>query len=153
MATTSSRDLLGYRKYIEKGGTHEALPMFIVTEFWLSVINTFGALYEVVFTSVYSRQEKAKITPPDAKQCVTKFLESFPGLVPFTELTLFDEGTTGAHALCDKVARSMKGGSSLDNWKQSWQSLISKKHFDDPETTLLMLGIRLASSPPDIHQG
>ena len=120
MATTAPRELPGYRKYTEEGGTHEALPMSIVTEFWLTSVNTFGALYEVVITSVYSRQRKSKITPPETKQCVTKFLESFPGLVPFTELTLFDEGTTGAHDLCNKVARSMTGGSSLDNWKQSW---------------------------------
>ena len=115
METTAPRELPGYRKYTEEGGTHKALSMSIVTEFWLSAVNTFGALYEVVFTSVYSRQGKAKITPPEARQCVTKFLESFPGLVPFTELTLFDEGAQGAHDLCNKVARSMKGGSSLDN--------------------------------------
>ena len=124
MATTAPRELPGYRKYTEEGGTHKALSMSIVTEFWLSAVNTFGALYEVVFTSVYSRQGKAKITPPEARQCVTKFLESFPGLVPFIELTLFDEGATGAHDLCTKVARSMKRGSSLDNCNQSWQSLI-----------------------------
>ena len=67
MVTKAPRDLPGYRKYIEKGSTHEALPMSIVTEIWLSAVNTLGALYEVVFTSVYSRQGKAKITPPDAK--------------------------------------------------------------------------------------
>ena len=84
MATTAPRDLPDYRKYTEEGGTHEALPMSIVTEFWLSSVNTFEVLYEAVFTSVYSRQGKAKLTPQVAKQCVTKFLESFPGLSPFT---------------------------------------------------------------------
>ena len=64
METTAPRD---YRKYTEEGGTHEALPMSIITEFWLSAVNTFGALYEAVFTSVYSRQRKAKMTPPAAK--------------------------------------------------------------------------------------
>ena len=28
-----------------------------------------------------------------------------------------------------------------------------KNTFDDTETTFLMLSIRLASSPPDFHQG
>ena len=67
MATTAPREVSGYRKYTEEGRTHEGLPMSIVTEFWLSAVNTFGALYEVLFASVYSRQGKAKITPPDAK--------------------------------------------------------------------------------------
>ena len=127
MANTAPTELPGYRKYTEEGVTHEALPMSIVTEFWLAVVHTFGSLYEAVFTSVYSRHGKAKMTPPEAKPCITKFLESFPDLVPFTELTLFEEGAQGAHDLCNKVARSMTGGSSLDNWKQTWQALLLKK--------------------------
>ena len=95
---------------------------------------------------------KAKLTPQTAKQCVTKFLELFPGIVPFTQLTLFDEGENEAHDLCNEMARTMNGGSSLDNWKQSWKLLILKK-IDDAETTFLILGIRLASSPPEIDQG
>ena len=126
MATTALRDLPGYMKYTDEGGTHEALHMSIVTEFWLSSVNTFGALYEAVFTSVYSRQGKTKSTLQAAKQCVTKFLESFSGLAPFTQLTLFSEGDTSAHDLCNKVVRSMKGGSSSANWKQLWQLTISK---------------------------
>ena len=63
MATTALRDVPGYMKYTDEGGTHEALPMFIVTDFWLSPVNTFGALYEAIFTSVYSRQGKTKPTP------------------------------------------------------------------------------------------
>ena len=47
----------------------------------------------------------------------------------------------------------MKSGSSLDNWKQSWKLLSSKNNVDDAKTTLLMLGIKLSSSPPEIHQG
>ena len=127
MATTAPTELPGYRKYTEEGVTHEALPMSIVTEFWLAAVHTFGSLYEAVFTSVYSRHGKAKMTPPEAKPCITKFLESFPDLVPFTELTLFEEGATGAHDLCNKVARSMTGGSSLDNWKKTWQAFLLKK--------------------------
>ena len=46
MATTAPRELPGYRNYAEEGGTHEGLPMSIVTEFWLAAVNTFGALYE-----------------------------------------------------------------------------------------------------------
>ena len=71
---------------------NEVLPMSIVTEFWLSAVNSFGALYEAVFKSVYSRKDKAKLIPQVAKQCVAKILESFLGLAPFTQLTLFDEG-------------------------------------------------------------
>ena len=67
MATTAPSDLPGFRKYIEEGGTHEALPMSLVTEFWLSTVNVFGALYEVVFKSVYSRTGKVKLTPQAAK--------------------------------------------------------------------------------------
>ena len=48
MATTAPSNLPGYSKYIEEGGTQEALHMSIVTEFWLSIVNTFGALYEVL---------------------------------------------------------------------------------------------------------
>ena len=94
--------------------------MSIVTD----SVNSFGALYDVVFTIVYSRQGKAKLTQQAAKQCVTKCLEPFLGLAPFTQLALFDEGDTGARDLCNKVARTMKGGTLLDNWKQSWQLLI-----------------------------
>ena len=63
MATIAPIDLSGYRKYTEEGGTHETLSMSIITEFWLSVVNIYGALYEAVFTSVYSRKGKAKLTP------------------------------------------------------------------------------------------
>ena len=56
-------------------------------------------------------------TPQAAKQCVTNFLESFPGIFPFTQLSLFDEGEDRIHDLCNKVARTMNGGSSLDDCK------------------------------------
>ena len=49
MATTVSSNLPGYMKYTEEEETHEALHMSIVTEFWLSAVNTFGTLYEKVF--------------------------------------------------------------------------------------------------------
>ena len=147
MATTVPSDRPGYRNYTEEEGTHEALPMSIVTNFWLSVVNAFGALYEAVFTSVYSRKGNAKLTPQAAKQCVTKFFESFPGLTSFMQLTIFDEGDTGARDLCNKVAviiRQLETVMVITNLK---------KTFDDAETTFLMLGIRLASSPLDIRQG
>ena len=85
MATTAPSDLPDYRMYAEERRTYETLLMSIVTEFWLSTVNTFESLYEVVFQSVYSRTGTAK-------QCVAKFLESFPEIAPFTQLTLFDEG-------------------------------------------------------------
>ena len=109
MARTAPSVLPGFRKYTEEGGIHEELPMSLVTEFWLSTVNTFGALYEAVFTSVYSRKGKSKLTQKAAKQCVTKFLESFPGLAHFTQLTLFDEAENEAHDLCNKVTRTMNG--------------------------------------------
>ena len=92
MAATEFIDLPGYRKYTEEGGAHEVLHMLIVTEFWISEVNTFGALYEMMFQSVYSRMSKSKLVPQASKQCVTKFFESFPGIFPFTQLILFDEG-------------------------------------------------------------
>ena len=94
MTTTAPRDPPGYRKCTEEGSAHEALHMSIVTKFWLSSVNTFEVLYEAVFTSVYSRQGKAKLTPQVAKHCLTKFLESFPGLSPFTQLTLVRNDVT-----------------------------------------------------------
>ena len=124
MATTAPCDLPGFRKYTEKGGTHEVLLMSLVTNFWLSTVNKFESLYETVFKSVYSRTGKAKLVPQTAKQCVTKFLESFTGIVSFTQLTLFDEGENEARELFNKVAKTMNGGSSLDNWKQPWQLLL-----------------------------
>ena len=68
---------------------HATLPMSIFIEFWISVVDTFEALYEVVFQSVYSKAGKDKRTPQATKQCVTNLLESFPGIVPFTQLTFF----------------------------------------------------------------
>ena len=65
--------------------------MSIITEFWFSTVNTFGALYAILFKMEYFRTGKAKLTPQAAKQCVAKFLESFPGIFSFTPLTLFDE--------------------------------------------------------------
>ena len=67
MVTKALSDLPGYRKYTKVKDTHEALPMSIVTEFWLSSVNTFELLYEAVFTSVYFRKGKAKLTPHAAK--------------------------------------------------------------------------------------
>ena len=62
IAMTAPRDLTGYRKYIEERGTNEVLLMSTVIEFWLSKVNTFGSLYEVLFQSLYSRTGKAKLT-------------------------------------------------------------------------------------------
>ena len=117
MVTTVPSDLTGYRKYTEEGGTNKVLPMSTVTEFWLSTVNICGVLYEVVFLSVYSRTDKAKPTPEAANQCGIKFLKSFPGIVSFTQLSLFDEGENGSHDLCNKVVRKINSGLSLDNWK------------------------------------
>ena len=60
MATKAPRDLTGYMQCTEEGVTKEALHISTVTDLWLSAVHTFGALYEVVFQSVYSRTGTAK---------------------------------------------------------------------------------------------
>ena len=70
IVTTEPCDITGYRQYEEEGETLESLPMTPVTEFWLSVVNTFGALYEAVFQSVHSRTGKTKHTPDAAQHYI-----------------------------------------------------------------------------------
>ena len=115
-----------------------------VTEFWLSVVNAFGALNEAVFQSVYSKIDKTKPTPTAAQHYVKDYYVSFPSTVPFTTIGLFEEGEGGAHDFCNKVARSMTG---------AWTPLLSKRIFNDKEITLLKLGMRLTSTLPEVHQG
>ena len=51
------------------------------------------------------------------------------------------------------IARTMNGGSSPNKWKPSWKPLLSKQSFDDEETTLLILGMVLVSTSPNVRQG
>ena len=103
--------------------------------------------------SIYSRIEKTKLTPQDAQRYVKELYEVFPGIFSFTTTSLFEEGDVCAHNFSREVKRTMNGVSSLDNGKQSWTPLLSKMNFDDTEMKLLTLGMRLASTPPDVHQG
>ena len=58
MTKIEPRDFTDHRYYAEEGEPKDALAMSLVTEFWSSVMNTFGALYEAVFKSVYSTTAK-----------------------------------------------------------------------------------------------
>ena len=84
-------------------------------DFWLSTVNTFVALYEAEFKSIYSRIGKTKHTPHDAHKCVKSFYVSFPSTLLFTAASLFEEEDFRAHDFGREVARMMNGGSSLDN--------------------------------------
>ena len=64
----------------EEGATRRALPLTKTTEFWVATVNTFGSLYEVSGTFVYSKDDKVKITPMDTQRCVTAFGKLFPGI-------------------------------------------------------------------------
>jgi len=55
-------------------------------------MNTFGALYETVFESVYSRTGKSISNPLDVQRCVNAFNLAFPKIDPFTTISLFEEG-------------------------------------------------------------
>ena len=96
LATIEPCDIIGYRQYVEDGETLEVLPMSPVTEFWLSAVNTFGALYRAVFQSVYSRTSKLKPTPDAAQYSVKEIYASFPRTVPLTTTSLLEEGEIGA---------------------------------------------------------
>ena len=84
-------------QYEEKGETLEALSISTVTEFWLSAVNIFWALYEAVFQSVYSRTDKAKFTLATGQHCVKEYYVSFPSIVLFITVSLFQEGEGGAY--------------------------------------------------------
>ena len=53
MVTTAPSNLIGYEKYKVERQTKESLLLSIVAEFWIAVVNIFGALYKVEFKSVY----------------------------------------------------------------------------------------------------
>ena len=115
IATTAPNDFMRYEKYEKEGKTKEALSLSTVVEFWLSVVNTFGALYEAEFKSMYSRTDKAKLTTHDAQQCDKVFYASFTGIVPFTTTSLLEEGNVGDRDFFREITRTINGGSSSDN--------------------------------------
>ena len=154
MVTTAPSNLIGYEKYEVGEETREKLSLSMVIKFWIATVNIFGALYEVMLKSVYSRIDKANLTPQEAQKIVKAFNEVFPGTVPFTTTSLFEEGKRGAHDFCREVERTMNGGSALDNWRQSWTlRLLSKNNFDNTETKLLTLGMILTTAQLEVHQG
>ena len=85
MVTTAPSSLIGYEKYKVERQTKESLLLSMVAEFWIAVVNIFGALYEVEFKSVYCKIDKAKITPQETQRLKRsmKFpLEQFRSLSP-----------------------------------------------------------------------
>lgn len=100
---------------------------------------------------MYSRTGKAKSTPNAVQHCVKEIYVFSPGLVPFTATSLLEKGEGGFHEFSNKVARTMTEGSSPNKWKQSWNTLLSKQHFNDKETALLTLDMRLVSTLIEFH--
>ena len=114
MKITAPRDLKGCERYTEKKERIESLILSTVTNSWLSVVNTFGVLYEAVFESVCFKTGKAISIPFYVQQCVKVFNSVFPKIVPFITTSLFAEGEAGDHDFCRMIGRTMNGGLSLD---------------------------------------
>ena len=96
MVTTAPSNIIGYEKYKVERQTKESLLLSIVAEFWIAVVNIFGALYKVKFKSVYCKIDKAKITPQETQRYIKAFYEVSPGTIPFTITSPFKEGFEGA---------------------------------------------------------
>lgn len=83
-----------------KEETKEALPLSIVTWFWIAVVSTFEALYEAEFKSVYLKTDKVNLTSHETQRYVKGFCEKFPSIIPFNTTSLFEEGDGDAHDFC-----------------------------------------------------
>ena len=89
MTATTPQTMEGFTMNTEEGATRRELPLTKTTEFWVATVNTFGSLYEVSGTFVYSKDDKVKITPMDTQRCVTAFGELFPGIEQFPRNVCF----------------------------------------------------------------
>ena len=47
----------------------------------------------------------------------------------------------------------MATGSSVSNWAKAWITIMGKSNINKIETKMLMFGIRMANTPPDVHSG
>ena len=99
-----------------KGVIITAVPVNSITEFWLATVSTFGALYEAEYVSVYSTLGQRQDTPDKARCWIDTVSQVVLAIVPFTELSLFEESENGSHDFCGKIRRSMKEGSSVGSW-------------------------------------
>ena len=129
------------------------IPVTPLTEFWLTSVSTFGALYEAEFITVYSKTDHPIISPELALNWIKTLTKKVEGKIAFSAATLFAEGDKGAHDLCSKIAQTMPTGSSVTNWANEWSTTMGKSKVNNIETKLLMLGIRMAHTPPDVHLG
>ena len=75
MVRTAPQVMEGFTKYTEEGVTRGALCLNTTTRFWVAVVSTFWALYELIGTFVYSKDDMVKVTSMNAQHCVTSFGE------------------------------------------------------------------------------
>ena len=112
------------------------MPVTPLSKFRLAVVSTFCALYEVEFTSVYSKTDHIIPYPTIAHywlEHLTKILEGTPS---FSAETLFEEGDNGAHDFCANIARTLSTGSSVSNWARSWNLIMGKRKVNSTEIKL-----------------
>lgn len=50
-------------------------------------------------------------------------------------------------------SKKMEGGPVIDNWVNLWTPLLGKIDFTAKEAQHLTLEIRLAKTPPEVHEG
>ena len=129
------------------------IPVTPLTEFWLASVSTFGALYEAEFISVYSKTDHPITSPKIALHWIKTLTKKVEGNIAFSEATLFAEGDKGAHDFCAKIAHKMSTGSSVRNWAKAWSTIMGKSKINNMETKMLMFGIRMANTPPEVHSG
>ena len=126
--------LEGFEEHLVEGGSRGALLLTTATEFQLAVVCTFGALYEVSGTSVYSTDDKNKKTSANAHRCIKFFEKAFQSKEIFSSQVLSEEGDNCTHDICGTIRRNIEEGTIIDNWVKLWTPLLGNTFFTAQET-------------------
>ena len=74
---SAPKTMNGFKEHVVDGESKGSLLLTKVTEFWLTVVRTFGALYEASGTHVYSIDDKN--TSGNEHSCIKYFVKEFSG--------------------------------------------------------------------------
>ena len=103
-----------------------------LSEFWLAIVSTFGALYKANLSVSIPRHDIQ--TPPTiAQYWIEQLTKTFEGPPWFSGAILFEEEDNGVHDFCAKISRKTTTGSSVINCTTNWNSILDKRKVNSSE--------------------
>ena len=109
------------------------MPATPLSDFFLAIVSTFGALYQAEFITVYFKTDHATHSPTIAHYWFEHLTKTLEGPPSFSEATLFAEGDNSDHDYCAKITRKMLTVSSVSNWTMSWNLIMGKCKVNSTE--------------------